>query len=129
MASQTKGHVLIIDNNEDALTRLEKELHDAGYDATTTWSGVEAIKLLQARSFDSVLVGDYLPDLYIGEFLDTVSALPACPRVILMQAKPEHNVRVIGSSAFVVVDKFRISRILQVLCSMDREPPRPNWTH
>jgi len=115
MTNQTRGRVLVVDNNDDVLTRLGSELTEAGYEAITTWSGIEAINLLESEIFDSLLVDDYLPDLYIGEFLARVSDLPFCPKVLLMQTKPTHGVCTVGSLRFVVVDKAKVSRIIQAL--------------
>jgi CheY-like chemotaxis protein len=83
----TRRQVLIIDNNEDVLATLDRELKEVGYDTVTTWSGVEGLSLLKSRTFDSVLVDAYLSDLYIGDFLGRVSRLPVWPRVLVMQAR------------------------------------------
>jgi len=115
MSSEIRGHVLIVDNNEDVLTRLGNELTKIGYEITTTWSGVEALDLLSSRTFDSLLLDDYLPDLYIGEFLDRIAALPAAPKIILMQARPLRDVRTLGDRILMVVDKLRMAQIIRAL--------------
>ena len=70
MGAETTRQILIIDNNEGVLATLDRELKEAGYDTVTAWSGVEALRLLNSQTFDSLLVDDYLPDLYIGDFLE-----------------------------------------------------------
>lgn len=117
MGTHTRGRVLVVDNNQDVLTRLGKELTEAGYETTTTWSGVEALRLLEDRVFDSLLVDDYLPDLYIGEFLEKLSALPIRPRVFVMQGRERPILQTRGSLRLVCVDKSHASRILEAMLS------------
>jgi len=131
MTNQTGGRILIVDNNEDILARLGNELNKFGYEVTTTWSGMEALALLSSRTFDSLLLDDYLPDLYIGEFIEKIAALPATPRIILMQAKPLRDVRTLGAHTLAVVDKLRIGQIIRALgggsAYVSSDPER--WKH
>ena len=116
MGAGAKRQVLIADNNEDVLATLDRELKEAGYDTVTTWSGVEALRLLNSNTFDSLLVDDYLPDLYIGDFLERVSRLPVRPRILVMQAKPGKNARLSESrGAWSLVDKSQIVTLITVL--------------
>jgi len=55
--------LLIVHSNEDVLLRLEWMLENAGFETTTAWSGREALRQLISRSFDLLLISDYLPDL------------------------------------------------------------------
>jgi DNA-binding response OmpR family regulator len=57
----------------------------AGYDAISTWSGLEALDLLKSGKIHVLLVSSYLPDLYIGDFLARVRSLPIQPCSIVMQ--------------------------------------------
>ena len=124
MGAETRRQVLIIDNNEDVLATLDRELKEAGYDTVTTWSGVEALRLLNSHTFDSLLVDDYLPDLYIGDFLERVSRLPVRPRILVMQARPGKNACLSESrGAWSLVDKRQIVTLITVL---DADP---GWIH
>ena len=129
MTNQTSGRVLVVDNDDDVLTQLGRELTEAGYETVTTWSGIEAMNLLQSETFDSLLVDEYLPDLYIGEFLEKISDLPLCPRVLLMQTKPIHGLCTVASRRFVVVDKVKVSKIIQALSDQNCGPNCRHWTH
>jgi CheY-like chemotaxis protein len=77
--------VLIVDNNEEESLVLSSMLERAGLRPTITWSGLEALELLQAGEFDLVLVSSYLPDLYVGEFFERFNRLPVHPCAIVMQ--------------------------------------------
>ena len=116
MGAETTRQILIIDNNEGVLATLDRELKEAGYDTVTAWSGVEALRLLNSQTFDSLLVDDYLPDLYIGDFLERVSRLPVRPRILVMQAKPGKNARLSESrGTWSLVDKSQIVTLIAVL--------------
>ena len=55
-----------------------------GFDSRGTWSGQEALRLLGHGAFDVVLVDEYIPDLFIGEFLKRAALLPIRPRIVVM---------------------------------------------
>lgn len=61
--------ILIVDDDEQVLIDLEHLLEDQGYKTTTAWSGREALQLLQAQSFDFVLLDGDLPDLTRDELM------------------------------------------------------------
>lgn len=84
MPPQSK-RVLVVDNNDEESQILASMLDHAGYRPTTTWSGLEALKLLKSREFKIVLVSSYLPDLYVGDFFERFNRLPVRPRVIVTQ--------------------------------------------
>lgn len=84
MPTQSK-RVLVVDNNDEESQVLASMLEHAGYRPTTTWSGLEALRLLKSREFDVVLVSSYLPDLYVGDFFERFNRLPVKPCVIVMQ--------------------------------------------
>ena len=84
MPTQSK-RVLVVDNNDEESQVLASMLEHAGYRPTTTWSGLEALKLLKSREFNMVLVSSYLPDLYVGDFFERFNRLPVQPCLIVMQ--------------------------------------------
>jgi hypothetical protein len=71
----------------------------------TTWSGIDALDLLQSKKFDFLLVDDYLPDMYIGNLLERVSLLPVRPEIWVMKAEPAEGVCTYGSLSFSAVEK------------------------
>ncbi|HDZ61825.1 MAG TPA: response regulator [Nitrospirae bacterium] len=50
-----KAKLLIVDDEEIALKSLEKAMKKEGYNVTTTYSGPNALKFLDAQEFDVVL--------------------------------------------------------------------------
>lgn len=109
--------ILLVDNEDHERLTFERHFRDAGWQATTTWSGLEALALLKVRSFDFLLVDDYVADLHVGEFLKQVSLLRPCPRVFVMQAKPaQKQIRFPGASGvWMLVDKTQIDQVIEAL--------------
>lgn len=112
MNVETSLKVLVVDNNPQILTAIGQELEGLGYNPVMTWSGVEALRLLQSRSFGSLLVADYLPDMYVGDFLERVVRLPVVPRIWIMQDKPARELCAYGTGSFQVVDKKKAVQVL-----------------
>jgi len=48
MQGNTKGNILIVDNNEQILWKFQEMLENAGFETTTTWSGHEALDLMKS---------------------------------------------------------------------------------
>ena len=74
MMTLIQKRVLVVDNEDSVRAGLELQLTEVGWHALTTWSGLEALGILKSIPFDVLLVGDYLPDLHIGEFLKQVQS-------------------------------------------------------
>ena len=86
MAAESQNkRILIVDNDEQESGKLEVVVRRAGYDPITTWSGLEALERLKSQKVDILLVSSYLPDLYIGDFLERLHSLPVRPCSIVMQ--------------------------------------------
>lgn len=105
--TQTKS-ILIVDDDEHVLMALEALFESEGYVTTTAWSGHEALDLLRSRSFDLVLVDDYLPDLNSADILGQIQSMEIQPLVIIMQAKPTPGAlrRFVALGACDVVGKW-----------------------
>jgi DNA-binding NarL/FixJ family response regulator len=77
--------VLVVHNDEresfELRTLLERNI---ACKTSTTWSALEALRLLQASHFDVLVTDDYAPDLYIGDLIERAAALPAPPEVFVL---------------------------------------------
>jgi CheY-like chemotaxis protein len=76
--------LLIVDCDDRINERLQEMFVGRGFYTYGTWSGQEALKLLELGEFDVLLVDDYLPDLYTGEFLERITQLPVQPGIVVM---------------------------------------------
>ena len=72
-------------DDETVLIALERLLENAGYDTTTAWGGAQALELLHRRTFDLVLLDDYLPDVGLLQFLNRFPSMHPGTRFIIMR--------------------------------------------
>jgi CheY-like chemotaxis protein len=118
MGRGPNGRALIVDNSEEVLLSLEKLLGNAGFDTRTTWSGHEALALMQSKPFDVLLVDDYLPDLHIAEFLKKVKLQARKPAVIVMikgRPQPADLRRFKSLGVDTIVDKMDPEQVRRAL--------------
>lgn len=77
--------ILIVDNDEDFLTKLQILFEDRDYETTIAWGGREVLKELQSRRFDLILLSDYLPDVNCEEFWRDFGRLAGSASVALLE--------------------------------------------
>ena len=115
-----RSSVLIVENDDHALTFLEALAKNEGFDSRATWSGHEALALIESRHFDVVLLNDHLPDLYYGDFLKRANRQLPHPYIVVMRkGKPSPGAmrrhKVLGAAA--VIDKNDIGQIRRLLAA------------
>jgi CheY-like chemotaxis protein len=132
MQFEGKKRVLVVDNNEGNLVTLQEILENARFDTYTTWSGHDALALLQSREFDVLLVDDYLPDLHASDFLNRVSRLPIQPWIVVMQASAPTASRLryyVSLGASAVVRKHHLAEVCQAVGSCCADEPLAKVAH
>ncbi len=65
-----KGSLLIVDDEPDILLVMSANLRKEGYEVETAEDGVEALKKLEGRDFDAIIVDHQMPRLTGMEFLE-----------------------------------------------------------
>jgi CheY-like chemotaxis protein len=81
----TPPAVLVLHNDEREASELQALLElNTDCKTSVTWSGLEALKLLQAGHFDVLVTDDYAPDLYIGDLIERAAALASPPQVFVL---------------------------------------------
>ncbi len=85
MQTARRQRILIADCYVEVLLALGRMLEDAGFDATTAWTGREAMGLIQSQTFDLVLVSKYLPDTECEDILKALQQTGASTPCIVMQ--------------------------------------------
>jgi CheY-like chemotaxis protein len=121
-----RKHILIVENDDRVLDSLETLVRSEGFDLRTTWSGREALALLQSQPFDLVLVDSHLPDIYYGEFLRLASRHTRS--IVVMQAgraQPSAVRRHKTLGAAAVVDKGDPRQLRQLLAARHARPSLP----
>jgi DNA-binding NtrC family response regulator len=64
-----KGSLLIVDDEPDILVVMSANLRKEGYEVETAEDGVDALKKLEGRDFDAIIVDHQMPRLTGMEFL------------------------------------------------------------
>ena len=118
-----RQQVLIVENDDRMLSSLEELVRSEGFDIRTTWSGREALALIQSQPFDLVLVDSHLPDIYYGEFLrlasrHTHSLIVMQPGKPLAASMRRH--KTLGAAA--VIDKSDARQLRQLLAARHVRP-------
>jgi len=65
-----KGSLLIVDDEPDILLVMSANLQKEGYHVETAGDGVEALKKLESRDYDTIIVDHQMPRLTGMEFLE-----------------------------------------------------------
>jgi CheY-like chemotaxis protein len=126
MMGEAKKKVLIVDNDESVLWTLQSVLGNVGFDTRTTWSGREALALLQSKEFEVLLVDDYLPDLHVADFLNRVGRLPIQPWIVVMQASTptaRHLRHYVSLGASAAVRKHHLAEVCKAVGSCCADEP------
>ncbi|MBZ5537397.1 MAG: response regulator [Acidobacteriia bacterium] len=110
--------ILAIDNDEEVLIDLDLFLAERGYHTSTAFGSREGIQLLQTRTFDFVLLDDFLPDADCEEMIKQIQAFqPGCPVVIMQPTTPSPieigQVHALG--ALGLVGKRALPEIMSVI--------------
>jgi CheY-like chemotaxis protein len=107
--------VLLVDNSEPAVKKIQRLLEDAGYETTVACGGGNALRLLQSEAFDLILLDDYSPQLSSGEILRQAKRLAPETPVILMYSANLLESTASGYARLGVrlfVNKFNLPSIL-----------------
>jgi CheY-like chemotaxis protein len=117
--------VLIVESNDTMAEDFQTRLQNAGFDARTTWSGHEALALLQCSEFDVLLLDSYLPDLHTADFLKRLSRLPLQPWVVVMKGSVASDSvrRYCGLGVSSVVNKRSTAQVVQAVSSCCAKEP------
>jgi CheY-like chemotaxis protein len=79
--SNQKTRLLIVDGNEQESSELVHLFEALGQEASATWSGRDALDDLASKRFDLLLVGHFVADMYVGDFIERVLRMADRPRV------------------------------------------------
>ena len=84
--SNQKTRLLIVENNEQESRELVHRFEALGQEASATWSGRDALAHLASKQFDLLLVGHFVADMYVGDFIERVLRMANRPRVAIMKS-------------------------------------------
>ena len=111
----------LIVHNDPRQTRALQCLveNGRGFSTLSTWSGREALDLVNTDQFDVLLIDSHIPNLYVGELIDRVSSLPQAPPILVMgdHLTPADITRCASRGLCCVVDRNRPHTILQTMAA------------
>ncbi len=113
-----KNRVLIVDPDPDVLIMFERLLEDEGYTTVTSWSGRDALQVLEQQRFDLLLISDYLPDISAEDLVWEARDRRSAPPYIIMRTRvsePMGTHQSVLASALDVVCKQSQHEALQVI--------------
>lgn len=113
-----RAKVLIVDCHEDVLISFERLLEDAGYDTTTAWTAQDACKVVQSRTFDLVLINEYLPETNAEDFISELRSRGGMVPCIVMQPSATQITdtrRFLTAGAAEVVCKWSQADVLEAI--------------
>jgi DNA-binding response OmpR family regulator len=117
--------VLIVDYQEEILISFEHLLEDEGFDTTTVWTGLDALKAVRGREFDLILLAEYLPDIDADGFMRELCDVPC---VVMQSARTQsvetHRLRAAG--AIEVVCKRSPTEVLKAVLAHRHRRLRAN---
>ena len=117
MTGGKRRRILIVSNDEQQVAPLRELLEHDGYGVWTTWSGREALQEIASKRYDALLVDDYVPDLYVGHFIERVCRIPSHPYLILVQPQDKRNSthNFGGPETFCLIDKAQPAEMVKAL--------------
>ena len=83
---ESKGKILLVDDNEELLELLGGSLQDEGFEVTLAKNGAEALKILEKEDFDLILTDVVMHNISGKELLEKVQQTKDYISVILMTA-------------------------------------------
>ncbi len=116
--AETTPSVLILHNDERESSELQSLLeHNIDCKTSVTWSGLEALRLLQGGHFDVLLTDDYAPDLYIGDLIERAANVASRPQVIVLSQGSTSDVagRYQNLGLCTILERERPRKLLQTI--------------
>jgi DNA-binding NtrC family response regulator len=92
-----KASLLIVDDEPDILLVMSANLKKEGYEVDTACDGVEALKKLESRDYDAIIVDHQMPRLTGMEFLDRL-------RESRLEGQDEGGIPVIVMTAYGTIE-------------------------
>ena len=120
----TSGSILLVDDEERILKRLSRALRDDGHDVSVCASSTEALRMLNERSFDLLVVDHRMPEFSGLELIRELVDLSVSgslgnerPEILMMTAHAtvENAIEAMKLGAFDYLQKpFDVEELLMV---------------
>lgn len=87
--ASAKRRILVVDDQPEVCSLVQKVLQRGNYEVLTAWSGEDAVALLRKQPVDLIIVDKNLPRMHGGEVIVQARKLQPNIAVILITAFPE----------------------------------------
>ena len=133
------NRILVVDDDRTTLYVLQSVLNGAGYSTSVAMDGVEALRVLDAESFDLLLLDVWMPRMNGLELLAKLRANHQKPRIVVMTSDdtPETLLKAVREEAFQYVQKpvesnALLTTVREALATPELPPievisARPEW--
>lgn len=89
MSEPSKKRILVVDDQPEVCSLVQKVLERGNYEVLTAWSGEDAVEVLRKQPVDLIIVDKNLPRMHGGEVIVQARKLQPNIAVILITAFPE----------------------------------------
>lgn len=133
------NRILVVDDDRTTLYVLQSVLNGAGYSTSVAMDGVEALRVLDAESFDLLLLDVWMPRMNGLELLARLRSNRQKPKVVVMTSDdtPETLLKAVREEAFQYVQKpvesnALLTTVREALATPELPPievisARPEW--
>jgi len=120
---ESKGKILVIDDDEDFRFILTRTLEKEGYLVQAVRSGAEAIEALRSQKFDLTLVDIKMPEMGGRETVREIRKLDPQLPVLLVTGSPDWPDRELRAQAQGWIYKpFRLAQLRSMVRKLLQEP-------
>jgi CheY-like chemotaxis protein len=112
--------ILVVDNNQDLLSTIQEYLEHHGYRVMSAATGLEAVRLLRAQTFDFLITDIVMPDISgLGLIEISKKEFPELP-IIAMTGYSEQvkDLTLERSPDYYIEKPFELSRLLEIMESL-----------
>jgi len=123
---ELKKNILVVEDDEDVSTLMREALEDAGYVAIPAYDGAQAIKLLEEREPDMIVLDLMLPDLDGIEIIKRKQMREAMERVptLIVSARADLNTKMAsftGGAKRYMTKPFSVEDLIREVKSIFRQ--------
>jgi PleD family two-component response regulator len=122
--------ILIVDDQKDAGTALERLLRYAGHESVSVTGGAEALAMLHVRKPDLMVLDVNMPEMDGLTVLKTIKERDELKdvRIVMYSADPHHETMVaakkLGALDFLVKGTIAFDKLVARLSELAGEPPK-----
>ena len=108
-AEQKPGRtILYVDDDETLAVLVARRLRREGFDVEVASNALDALKILQEKTFDAVALDHFMPERLGLDILPEIRALPAAPPVVYVTGSEDTRIAIAalkaGAADYVIKD-------------------------